>query len=82
LGFDANAKPSWHMRLATGDVLTAKQHLTRGGSQLTGELFKEGAFASTIGADDATQLTIAELEVHVPGGVYATKAHIQIAGFQ
>ena len=70
------------MRLTTRDVLTPKQHLTGSGSQLTRELFEEGAFASAVGANDAAQLTVAEFEVHVTGGVYASKTHIQITGFQ
>jgi hypothetical protein len=45
------------------------------------ELFEEGAFACTVGADDAAQLTVTEFEVHVTGGVDATKTHIQIASF-
>ena len=70
------------MRLTTRDVLAAKQHLAGGGLQLTSELFEEGTFACAVGADDATQLTVAEFEVHIPRGMYATKTHIQIAGFQ
>ena len=70
------------MRLAACDVLTTKQHLAGSGAKLTRELLKEGALACTVGADDAAQLSVAEFEVHVTGGVDATKTHIQVTGFQ
>jgi hypothetical protein len=57
--------------------MTANEHTAIAVVDLvqTGHAFEQGAFACTVGADEAAQFTFTQIEIDIVDSQYATEAH-------
>jgi hypothetical protein len=67
LGFDADAELHNFVRSPTGDIVPSNKNTAVAVVDLvqTGHAFEQGAFSCPVGTDQATQFTLAQIEVDI-----------------
>lgn len=83
LGFDTHPQLHDFMGTPSRDIMAMDEHSAIAVIDLmqTCHAFKQGAFSSTVGANQATQFALAQIEIDVVDSQHTAKAHRQIAGF-